>query len=411
MKKSIFFAALMMSAFVLTGCDQAGTPETDSTKLWPAQKDEASEWGFVNASGEMKIPAKYKEVQTFSCGFARVKNEEGEYIFVDKSNNKYTPKKDEGTAPDSHFYYDVCVVTYDGHDAYIGTDFQLCTKGEFDPLYQMTADGLAAFKYKNENEWGYCDKNGNQKISPRFSGSAGAFMDGIAVVSDVRNGDTWYYTIDKNGKQLCDETKKPLTNLGEQRVAYENDGKLVLCDQALNEIILDGTYYYGNSFGGAYDAIFTDGLLKVHNKNRDKIAYINPKGQEIIPMDYAEGNDFYEGLAWVKTTGNNGKWIVINKKNGEEALQLTTSQFVGYSNLPSYFHNGLTYYNNGNKVFLVDKSGNEKYVWKMANGGGGYQPDPYDPYDPYGEAPAVNPMAGTKYGPLYEYNMKHFPKN
>ena len=396
MKKSIFFAALMLGAFAFTACDKgSGSPETDSTKLWPAQKDEASEWGFVNASGEMKIAAKYKAVETFSCGFARVQNEDDEYIFIDKSGNKYTPKKDEGTEPDTHFYYDVCVVTYDDHDAYIGTDFQLCTKGEFKPLCQMTADGLAAFKYKNENEWGYCDKNGNQIISPRFSGSAGAFMDGIAVVSDVRNGDTWYYTIDKNGKALCDETKKPLTNLGEQRVAYENDGKLVLCDQALNELNLDGTYYYPESSFGGYDAIFTDGLLKVHNKNHDKIAYINPKGQEIIPMDYADGNDFYEGLAWVQTTGNNGKWIVINKKNGQEALQLTTSQYVGYSNLPSYFHNGLTYYNNTNKVFLVDKNGNEKYVWKLAEG---------RRFAP--AATGLNPMRGTKYGPLYESNMK-----
>lgn len=412
MKKSFFFAALMLGAFAFTACDNGGTPETDSTKLWPAQKDEASEWGFTTNSGEVKF-AKYKEVETFSCGFARVKNEDNEYIFIDKDGNKYTPKKDEGSIPASHFYYDVCVVTYDGHDAYIGTDFQPCTKAEFSPLCTMTADGLAAFKYKNETEWGYCDKQGNQKISPRFSHNAGPFMDGIAVVSDERNGDFWYYTIDKEGKPLCDETKKKLKNLGEGRVAYSTDeGKLVLCDKNLIEIQTEGDYY-------GYGECYTDGLLKVYNKNRDKIGYINVKGQEVIPVDYSDGKDFYEGLAWVKTTGNNGKWIVINKKNGQEALQLTSSQYVGYSNLPTYFHNGLTYYNNGNKVFLVDKTGKkEAYSWKIANGGGGYQPDPYDPgydpydpgYDPYdGGAPArkVNPMAGTKYGPLYEYNMQH----
>lgn len=406
MKKSIFFAALMLGAFVLTSCnDESGTPQGDSTKLWPAQKDEASEWGFVNSSKEMKINAKYKEVQPFSCGYARVKTEDDEYVFIDKSGGKHTPKKDDQTEPGMYFNYGVCKVKYNDFWAFIDDSFGVISKGDFKDLGDMTADGLASYKIDGENEYGYCDKNGTQKIPARFAG-AGPFMDGIAVVYEERDGVKWYYTIGKDGNPLCEETKKALKNLGEERVSYMNDGKVVICDKNLNPIDLAGTYY-------GCGECFTDGLLMVENRNHDKIGYINAKGQEIIPLEYSSGREFYEGLAWVRTTGNNQKWIVINNKDGQEKLQLTTRQNIGCDGLAlsTIFHNGLTYYNNGTKVYLADKNGDVKYEWKMANGGGGYQPDPYDPYDPYGEAPAVNPMAGTKYGPLYEYNMKHFPKN
>jgi len=393
MKKSIFFAALMMGAFVFTACDKGGTPQTDSTKLWPAQPSEDSNWGFVNGKdAKLVISAKYQDVNMFSCGYARVQDENSEYAFIDKNGAKVSAKMqiDENTTPDD-FYYDVCRVTIDNHFAFLDKDFKKLTRADYVWLSPMSEDGLASFRLEGDDLEGYCDKDGNQKIQPKYN-DAGSFIDGIAVVMERHeDGTEWYYTIDTKGTQLCEETKKPLINLGEQRVYYTTDqGKVVLLDKNGTEIDLAASYSDIDPF--------TDGLAKVTNKNGDKIGYIDPKGAEKIEVMYAAGYQFYEGLAWVKTAGNNGKWMVINNKGGEEGLKLSSSQDVGYAGLPNFFHNGLAYYNNGNKVFLADKSGDIKYDWKLGNGGnGGGWP-----------APAVkNPMAGTKYGPIFEDYLKH----
>ena len=403
MKKSIFFAAFMLGAFVLTSCDQGGTPATDTTKLWPAQANDDSNWGYFNGKdAKLALSAKYKSASFFSCGYALVSDDNGEYMFIGTDGKKVSQKMqidgDNKIAPDD-FYFDVCLVTIDGFKAFIDKDFKKLTKAEFTDLEHMSKDGLSPCKVNGDDLMGYCDKDGNIKIKANYD-RAYTFMDGVAVVRDKNeDGSYSYYTIDTKGQVLMDaitfkDSYKTLTNLGEQRVYYTTDqGKVVMLDKNGIEIDLAATY--------SDIRPFTDGLAMVTNKNGDKIGYINPKGQEIIEVGYAAGDDFYEGLAWVKTSGNNGKWQVIDNKGGDGYLQLSSKQDRGYNagGIPSRFHNGLTYYNNGTKVFIADKKGDVKYDWKIA--GGGMAPEHRAP------AKMENPMRGTEYGPIFESYLKN----
>lgn len=378
MKKSIFFAALMMSAFVLTGCDKGGTPETDSTKLWPAQEDESSTWGYFNGKdAKLAIRAKYNSAAPYSCGYALVL-EEQDWKFIDKSgtvvSNKM-PELDKGTSPDD-FYYDVCKVSIDGNYAFLDKDFKKLTKQEFVNLGAMTEDGLAVFRIKDEDLFGYCDKEGNIVIKAQYD-RAYAFADGIAIVreDDENGGNSTYSIIDKKGNVLYSQ-KDFMQNLGEQRVLFQKDnGKCGMLDKNGNEI-LSATY--------ADIDEFTDGLAQVIHHSNGKVGYIDVKGNEVIEPQYANGFYCYEGVIWVQRYSNtgDGKWVLIDKK-GNEKFELMKNQGPA-----SNYHNGLSLVRGESKYFYLDTKGDEKYSWKVS--GRGFAP----------EKKAM--MRGTKYAPLME---------
>lgn len=395
MKKSIFFAALMMGAFMFTACDKGGTPETDSTKLWPAQEDEGTTWGYFNGSdAKLAVRAKYDQASPFSCGYALVR-EEQDYKFIDKSGTVVSNKMPELEGAPDDFYFDVCLVRIDGVWAFLDKDFKKLTKQEFESLGEMTKDGLADFRLKDETLEGYCDKEGNIVIKAQWNG-AGMFKDGIAVVreDDEKTNKSTYFVIDKNGKVLY-EQKDQMINLGEGRLAFQNDnGKWGMLDKNGNEIV-------GATYGSI--APFTEGLALVTHHSNGKVGYIDTKGNEVIEIQYADGAQCYEGLIWVRRYNSNGdgKWLLIDKK-GNEKFELMKNQTPGYYGAYRFYHNGLALVTGESKILYLDKNGEEVYAWKTGSNN-----------NPYGFAPAAkmeNPMRCTEYGPIFEDYLRQIAK-
>jgi hypothetical protein len=277
-------------------------------------------------------------------------------------------------APDD-FYFDVCLVHIDGFYAFLDKDFKKLTKQEFESLGEMTKDGLANFRIKDETLEGYCDKEGNVVIKAQWN-ECGTFADGIAVVrEDHDNGTSTYYVIDKNGKVLY-EQKDPMYNLGEGRILFRKDnGKCGMLDKNGNEIL-------GATYGYIYP--FTEGLAMVQHATNGKFGFIDTKGNEVIETQYADGLYCYEGVIWVQRYSNtgDGKWILIDKK-GNEKFELMKNQSPA-----SNYHNGLSLVRGESKYFYLDTKGEEKYSWKVS--GRGFAP----------EKKAM--MRGTKYAPLME---------
>lgn len=393
MKKSIFFAALMMGAFMFTACDKGGTPETDSTKLWPAQEDEGTTWGYFNGSdAKLAVRAKYDQASPFSCGYALVR-EEQDYKFIDKSGTVVSNKMPELEGAPDDFYFDVCLVRIDGVWAFLDKDFKKLTKQEFESLGEMTKDGLADFRLKDETLEGYCDKEGNIVIKAQWNG-AGMFKDGIAVVreDDEKTNKSTYFVIDKNGKVLY-EQKDQMINLGEGRLAFQNDnGKWGMLDKNGNEIV-------GATYGSI--APFTEGLALVTHHSNGKVGYIDTKGNEVIEIQYAAGAQCYEGLIWVRRYNSNGdgKWLLIDKK-GNEKFELMKNQTPGYYGAYRFYHNGLALVTGESKILYLDKNGEEVYAWKLASNGGFPAP----------EAKVVNPMRGTEYAPIFKDYLRQIAK-
>jgi len=396
MKKSIFFAALMMGAFMFTACDKGGTPQTDSTKLWPAQEDEGTTWGYFNGKdAKLAVRAKYDQASPFSCGYASVL-EETDWKFIDKSGTVVSNKMPELDAAPGDFYFDVCRVSIDGNFAYLDKDFKKLTKQEFDVLGAMTADGLADFSLKDEDLEGYCDKDGNIVIKAQWNG-AGTFKDGIAVVreDDEKNNKSTYFVIDTKGKVLY-EQKDQMINLGEGRLAFQNDnGKWGMLDKNGNEIL-----------GATYGSIspFTEGLARVSHHSNGKVGYIDTKGNEVIEIQFEDGEQCYEGLIWVQRYNSNhdGKWLLIDKK-GNEKFELGKKQYPGYRGMYAFYHNGLSLVTGESKYFYYDKNGEEVYAWKKANNGG------FNPA-PAAKMEMINPMRGTEYGPIFEDYLRNIAK-
>lgn len=53
MKRSTFFAVIIVFAAVLVGCNASQDPIHDTTKLWPAFNTSVNKWGFIDAKGNL----------------------------------------------------------------------------------------------------------------------------------------------------------------------------------------------------------------------------------------------------------------------------------------------------------------------------------------------------------------------
>ena len=356
MKKSLFFSVLMLGALVFAGCQKEETPQTDTTKLWRAQEDKGTDYGYINEKGKFIISAKFLSASSFSNGYAYVK--EGindDYAFIDKTGKVVLA---EANDYDGVFYNGVCIYR-DGKDyGYIDKSFKTVCVPQFAVLSEMTADGLALCLEQGESLLAYCDKNGKIVIPAQFQ-YASPFAGGVAVVVEVdKEGVERYGLINTKGNFVVDYNKTPMRNLGEGMIAFLNSSDKVGLLNSKGKEILSATY----------DGIseFSEGLAPVYKG--EKTGYINTKGDVVIELQKFEGvSSFYDGVAWVKKA-NSEKYDLINKK-GDVVLTLTSAQVP-----QSYFHNGLALVRNTdtNKMQYIDKKGNKIYSWEP--GGFSYAP-------------------------------------
>ena len=377
MKKSLFFSALMLGALVLAGCRQSGTPETDSTKLWPAQEDESSEWGYIDQKGNMKVAAKYTQAYPFSCNLALVYDgKDASYL---NNSGKVVSKGMPSSDYYYDFYYDVARICDGGEYAFMDKNFKKLFSPKFESLGSMSAEGLALFREEDEKLVGYCDKKGEIKIKAQFD-YAYSFAGGIAVVVSIddKNGDR-FGIIDKKGNFTLDYQKQPLYNLGEGLVAFKKDnGKWGMMDKKGKEV-LEATY------GDIYP--FTNGLARVEKFEGTKLGYVDTKGNVKIDLTYTGAYPFYEDVAWVKKEA--GKWELIDK-SGNVKFELSKSQSPAGDY--GYYRQGLCPISGEKKYEYINKKGETVYSWKTKS---------YNNYAPARNA-TVNPMRCTEYGPLFE---------
>jgi hypothetical protein len=356
MKKSLFFSVLMLGALVFAGCQKEETDITDTTKLWLAQEDKGTDWGYINEKGKFIISAKFLSATSFSNGYAKVK--EGvndDYAFIDK-NGKVVMAEANDYA--DFFYNGVCIYR-DGKDlGFIDKNFKVVCVPQFASLYQMSADGLALCWEQGESLGAYCDKNGKIVIPAQFQ-YASSFAGGVAVVAEEdKEGNVRYGLINTKGNFVVDYNKTPMSNLGEGVIAFLNSSDKVGLLNSKGKEILQATY---DDIDG-----FSEGLAAAYKG--EKTGYINTKGDVVIELQkYDYAGYFRDGVAWVKKA-NSEKYDLINKK-GDVILTLTSAQ-VPQTN----FHNGLALVINTDtyKKQYIDKKGNKIYSWEP--GGFSYVP-------------------------------------
>ena len=375
-----------------------------------AKDPETNRYGYLDVAGKWVLKPAYLYATMFDeNGGAWVKMTDNKYHYINKSGKDLGTFDAEGTnlktfkdgyAVDVDTDYPFALVDINGK---VLKDIDDCTA-----IYNFS-DGMAGFKSKTKDLYGFIDINGNKVIPADYTGFSG-FKEGISRVTQNINGktkfgyintkgqiiipfdeyqicgafsngmavvkkDSIYYFMDKNGKQL---------NLPRKYDAL-TDFKSGFALGTINNKNGPNTYYYINANlkeafsinaktawpiwedaaiinrDSVYEMINTTGetikrldgidFLKFTNEGRlavrenNKWGFINTKGEMIIKPQYDSCDSYNEGYAKVQV---GDKWGIIDK-NGNSIIKPI------YKNITPGENGIFTFYDEG--WGIIDKTG------------------------------------------------------
>ncbi|WP_339272214.1 WG repeat-containing protein [Paenibacillus sp. FSL W8-0426] len=160
-------------------------------------------YGYLDASGQVAIPAQFMAAGDFQQGKAVVQTKEREYALIDQRGQK------------------LAVYPY----AYVG------------PL----GEGLLSFQQELSGPYGYIDEQGRIRIEPKFN-TAFPFKNGRAIVSIAEDSNWKYGVIDPQGVYIVQPSYNDIRDLGEHRLAL---GKAIKAE----EPFLGSVYAIANADG------------------------------------------------------------------------------------------------------------------------------------------------------------------
>lgn len=356
MKKSFFVMALAVVAMAMVSCSDKGTPQTSTTKLWPAQIANGEKWGYIDAKGNMAIAPQYDYVNLFSCGRAVAWIGDKATILDEKGNFLTTPSFDDCV---DYFYHDYLNVYLENSNGYacglMDKKGNFTLQPSFYRIGAMGDNGLAyAMMSARDEKFGYIDATGKFVITAMYDG-VGVFTDGVAV---VRMGDKWG-AIDKSGNLCVNMMYDDLNSMGCDRISYEQDGKLGMMDTKGN-IITMASYVDGSVFG-------ENGWMAATMDGRNQLAmYYDKNGKvQLGGKGFAEAYIFYSGRAFVLLTEETEYYSVINEK-GDVVFNLGKNEEPYYG----IYYNGLAlvagYSEKSGSVYFkyIDVDGKMVYQWE-----------------------------------------------
>lgn len=142
----------------------------------------------------------YQYAGTFNCGAAAVESD-GKWMLIDTSGKAISDTYDRILMDEN----DIACVNNRAIAEKGGVYFILNEKGEvvkktdYQSIFYIKSGDLIA--YESKDKWGFCDRDGNPVIEPRFD-EARSFSNGFAAVCKA---DKWGYIIE-NGELVIDYT-------------------------------------------------------------------------------------------------------------------------------------------------------------------------------------------------------------
>ena len=341
MKKSFFYAAMLAVAVAFVGCKDTQTPETDTTKLWPAMSGEL--WGYIDANGKLAISPMYEDVRNFSCGYARVwMTNSTTPIFID-TKGKMQQASFDGA---SDFYYKYSRIKMNDLCGLMSTSFDFTCQPMFFDLGRMSENGLVSAKLTPKDKWGYVNAKGENMI-PAMYDYAGTFEGGVAVVGTGSK----YGAINTKGDYVIQPMYDDLEAIGHGMIAFVQNDRIGLMN-AGGKVVVQPIY---DELGYLVD----NDLIPAYRN--DKCGFINKSGDEKIAFVYDACSSFYEGYAVVS---QNDVERVIDTK-GNIVMTIPESDVI-----VGAMHNGLalvcSYQDNGDVVYkYVNKDYKMVYQWTI----------------------------------------------
>ena len=275
--------------------------------LVPVEKDGLC--GFINLKGEEVIPCRYKNVESFHEGVARVGNSDGQTAFIDTVGNIIIPfsKQEKGR----HFHKGFVGVKTSEGMGFMDLTGNITFSGKirvwnYDCVF---SEGVTAVMV-GDNMYAYMNEFGDNRVEPFHAYSAYPYYHDVAPVRIDVNGKVRAALLDKFGgvwKTYEDFFDIRPFSEGLSCMVYAHNGnskkyRVVFIDEKGRPVLVLPYHDCGNFNNGLayYDKEIAKGW---------KYGYINKKGEIIINAIYDYACDFSEGFALVKK-GN--QWGLID---------------------------------------------------------------------------------------------------
>jgi hypothetical protein len=343
-----------------------------------AKDPETNRYGYLDAAGKWVLKPVYLYATMFDeTGGAWVKMTDNKYHYINKSGKDLGTFDAEGSnlktfkdgyAVDADMDYPFALVDINGK---VVKDIDECSA-----IYNFS-EGMAGFKAKSKELYGFIDINGNKVIPAEYTGFSG-FKEGISRVSQTINGKTKYGYINTKGEILVPFDEYKISGVF-------SDGMAV--------IKKDSIYYFMDKDGKLlnlprkYDALtdFKSGfaLGTVTNKNGpNSYYYINTNLQEAFNINAKSAWPIWEDAAiinrdsvyeMINTKGETVKTLVgidFLKFTKEGKLAVRENKKWGFINTkgdmiikPQYdscdsYNEGYAKVQVGDKWGIIDKNGN-----------------------------------------------------
>lgn len=333
--RSCFYLGVLL---LCLGCTQKAPQEVND--LYPVKL--YKKYGFINAKGEVVIEPKFFSVNWFGGNRAIVETAPGRKAMIDKKGNIIF----QDTTGILHIEYQ------DGLVKFTTKDKQRCFLDSLGKTRFCLSDSIlfAESTFSCERllvrlpgvTFAYLDTNGKEMY--RFKrGFPDNYEEEVARRSF--NGRTCYF--DKNGKRLfC--VQGPGRNFNSERALIEQKGNVYFVDKKGNKKIKVPTH--------SHVASFNEGFAQVQKQGKN--GFINTKGEEVIPMLYAQVAPFASGLVAVRRDTTNSKWIFLNERN-EQVIPTAYDEVA----MPG-FRGELAYVRQESTWGYINKKG--EWVWKAS---------------------------------------------
>jgi hypothetical protein len=286
----------------------------------------------------IRAEAVYGDVSDFGDGLARVIRYDS-VGYIDTSGKIIIPKKYKSG---SLFREGLCgVADYNEHVSYFDKNGKVafeCPDARFP--YEFNG-GYAVFMGKDE-KFGLIDKTG--KIIHKAVYNQTSFNKGELFIVDSAN--SHWGILNAAGKWVVRPTYRSMSNIDEQGyiMVQMSDGNYGYIDISGKEVI--PAKYYNLYYFKDDRAPFID------NEENGKFGAVNRKGEVIIPAMYDAMEAFSEGLACVSISLNeNERKTGCIDVNGKEVIPMKPGAMV------SAFQNGLAQFLENDKIGFMDKTG------------------------------------------------------
>jgi hypothetical protein len=329
------FGVLLLGLALVSGCANVSeivqpepTISDEPIGLYPFEND-AEQWGFVNAQGQVAIEPQFLAVgdEPFKHGVAAVEvlTEEGKkhWGLINHNGEWVMPPKyemvgdfsDNGTAP---------VVSQDFQEYYIERRGKqvLALKEDYEGILPFS-EGLAIVEGKNQ-KYGLIDEQGNLVVEPKFDAISN-FSEGLAAVSIGQGFKKVNSYIDLTGRLILPPELNYVTDFSGGRALVHftsgSQGRLAIIDNSgqIVKTLVKGkivpTKNCSSDYGYSQGRIGVE-FLPIGKPNLSwlmKCGYLDENGNIAIEAQFDEAKPFSEGLAAVKVRVDGfDKWGFIN---------------------------------------------------------------------------------------------------